>query len=88
MSITRYTIFGITQDGEKFRPSDWTERLVCTQKEQLIKYANHLKISRIDGVKSIVFDDKLEQACPVTYERLLSFAKINHLPITQEVTED
>lgn len=35
MSKTRYTISGITENEEKFRPSDWTERLVCIQPEQL-----------------------------------------------------
>jgi len=27
MTTTRYTISGMTQSGQKFRPSDWTERL-------------------------------------------------------------
>ena len=35
METIQYTISGMTQDGQKFRPSDWTERLVCTQPEQL-----------------------------------------------------
>lgn len=85
MPTTRYTISGITQDGQKFRPSDWTERLVCIQKEQLIKYNGHLKISKINGIKSIVFDDSLEQTCPITYERLMSFAKTNHLVMNEEI---
>jgi len=88
MPITRYTISGITEDGQKFRPSDWTERLVCIQPEQLKRYNGHLKIRRIDGIKSIVFDDQLEYACSFTYERILSFAKTNHLMITKEVIED
>jgi hypothetical protein len=88
MPITRYTISGITEDGQKFRPSDWTERLVCVQPEQLKRYNGHLKISKIDGIKSIVFDDDLKYACEFTHERILSFAKTNHLNVTQEIIED
>lgn len=84
MLTTRYTISGVTQNGQKFRPSDWTERLVCIQKEKLIKYNGHLKVKKIDGIKSIVFDSQLENTCPFTFERLLSFAKINHLVVTIE----
>jgi len=88
MPTIRYTLSGITQDGQKFRPSDWTERLVCIQKEQLIKYNGHLKISKIDDIKSIVFDNSLENTCPITYERIMSFAKTNHLVMNQETIED
>jgi len=88
MTTTRYTISGMTQSGQKFRPSDWTERLVCTQPEQLKRYSGHLKIKRIDGIKSIVFDDDLKYACEFTHERILSFAKTNHLNVTQEIIED
>lgn len=88
MPTIRYTISGITEDGHKFRPSDWTERLVCIQPEQLKRYNGHLKIRKIDGIKSIVFDEQLEYACSFTYERILSFAKTNHLTITQEVINE
>jgi hypothetical protein len=87
MATIQYTISGITQDGHKFRPSDWTERLVCTQPEQLRRYSGHLKIKRIDGIKSIVFDDQLKYACSFTFERLVSFAKTNHLTFTKETIE-
>ncbi|HIC41109.1 MAG TPA: DUF3579 domain-containing protein [Piscirickettsiaceae bacterium] len=83
-----HTVSGITQDGQKFRPSDWTERLVCIQKEHLKRYNGHLKIRKIDGIKSIVFDDQLKYACSFTYNRILSFAKINHLTITEEIVDD
>jgi hypothetical protein len=88
MPRARYTISGITEDGQKFRPSDWTERLVCIQPKQLKRYNGHLKIRRIDGIKSIVFDDQLKYACEFTYERILSFAKTNHLNITKEIIEE
>ncbi|HIM58674.1 MAG TPA: DUF3579 domain-containing protein [Gammaproteobacteria bacterium] len=85
MPTTRYTVSGTTADGQKFRPSDWTERLVCFQPAQLKRYNGHLKISKIDGIKSIVFDEQLEYACSFTYERILSFAKTNHLIVTEEI---
>lgn len=81
----QYTISGITKDGEKFRPSDWTERLVCVHPEQLRRYNGHLKIKRVEGIKSIVFNEDLKNECEFTYERLMSFAKINDLNITKDI---
>jgi len=80
----RYTIIGLNEDGSKFRPSDWTERLVCQTPKQLEKYSGHLKISRRNDIKSIVFNDALKIACESTYNRLMSFAKINRLEIREE----
>jgi hypothetical protein len=40
---------------------------------------------KIDGIKSIVFDDQLKYACSFTYNRVLWFAKINHLMISEEI---
>ncbi|HIB28505.1 MAG TPA: DUF3579 domain-containing protein [Candidatus Thioglobus sp.] len=88
MSHIRYTLSGITNDGQKFRPSDWTERLICMQPEQLKRYNGHLKIRKIDGIKSVVFDEQLEYACAFTYERIHSFAKINHLMISEEIVDN
>ena len=81
---TRYTITGINADGVKFRPSDWTERLVCTQPHQIKKYNGQLKISRRNNARSIIFTDKLNTFCPITFERIIAFAKINNLPVSTE----
>jgi hypothetical protein len=81
---TKYTIIGLNEDGSKFRPSDWTERLVCQTPKQIRKYSGNLKISRRDNIKSIVFNDALKVACESTYNRLMSFAKINKLEIREE----
>jgi hypothetical protein len=82
-----YTVLGISPAGCKFRPSDWTERLICLHSKQLKKYDGHLKIRNESGIKSIVFDDLLEDACPVTYNRILDFAKINSLTIIKKTIE-
>ena len=80
----RYTVTGINPHGGKFRPSDWTERLVCMNPKQLKKYGGHIKIKTEAGIKSIVFNDLLEVTCPTTYNRILDFAKMNGLPITKK----
>ncbi len=81
---TRYTLIGKNLDGTKFRPSAWTEMLVCLSKSQLIIYDDHLKIFTKNGVRGIMFDDLLLENCPNTFERLISFAKINKLQLTEE----
>ena len=78
---TQYTIHGITNDNTKFRPSDWTERLVCIQPEQLKRYKGQIKISRSLEYKSIIFTNKLEMNCGVTFYRLLDFARIHDLRV-------
>ncbi len=88
MSAIRHKVSGVTPDGQKFRPSDWTERLVCIQPEQLKRYNGHLKVGRDNGIKYVEFDDELKYACPVTYERILSFAKINHLQVDTKIIDD
>ena len=80
----RYTILGVTQNGEKFRPSDWAERLVCTHPQDFKRFNGHLKIRRIDGIKAVVFDDELRYICADTYEHFLTFARINHLQTSRE----
>ena len=85
MSTTRYTIVGMTEDGVRFRPSDWAERLICTHPKDFQRYNGHLKMSRTDGVKAVIFDDELRFICPLTYDHLMDFARINKLQTTQEV---
>lgn len=78
---TQYIIHGMVDGKTKFRPSDWTERLVCVQPQQLKKYQGQLKISRTGDYKRIIFTNKLEGYCNITFNRLLDFARINNLRV-------
>lgn len=80
----RYNLIGRNPDGSKFRPSAWTEMLVCLSPEQIKIYDGHLMIYSRNRIKGIIFDDLLYETCPITFERLISFAKINKLVIEKE----
>ena len=64
------TVKGITQDGKKFRPSSWTEMLLDQTKPTTCT------ITICDGIKCIDVDMDCLEA-----ERIMAFAKDNHLTI-------
>ncbi len=68
------TVTGITRDGNKFRPSTWTEMLVASTTEGC-------KITICNGIKCIDVDlDCLEA------ERVMKFAKDNNLLVETNKT--
>lgn len=84
-------IMGITEDGKKFRPSDWADRL-CGVLNQFIPASNreinaHLRYSHfvctalLDGVKSVVIAGELDQVAPLAYQFGVDFAKNNKLQL-------
>lgn len=84
-------IQGITESGEKFRPSDWAERMsgkMGTFKRHRIHYSPMLQPTTQDGNRCVVLDPKLEQTNPELYQSILDFAKSNHLKICDIETND
>jgi hypothetical protein len=69
------TVRGITQDGNKFRPSSWTEMLVSPTTQGC-------KITICNGIKCIDVDLDCSEA-----ERVMKFAKDNNLTITEDKNE-
>lgn len=80
-------IQGVTREGNKFRPSDWAERLYYA----LASYGHdgrmqfnprvHIKIG--NKFKSFVINPVLEQEDPMTFEFLMDFANSNKLVISR-----
>lgn len=64
------TVKGITLDGQKFRPSAWTEMLIDPTKKTTCT------ITICNGIKCIDVDMDCSEA-----ERILEFAKDNELQI-------
>ena len=64
------TVKGITADGQKFRPSAWTEMLIDQTKQTTCT------ITICNGIKCIDVDMDCKEA-----ERILAFAKDNNLTI-------
>jgi len=78
-------IQGITQEGGKFRPSDWAERLcgsVATYGPgRRIIFHPNVKLASMNGVKCVVIDASLEEDDEMLFEFLTDFADENNLQI-------
>ena len=76
-------IQGVTGAGEKFRPSDWAERLCGMMsvfgEDRQLSYSPYLKPVIIVGTTCVVVDRKLEGVDGVAYKFLMSFARDNEL---------
>jgi len=82
----RYILIkGITEDGKRFRPSDWAERLATAVghcgADRRPRFHPHVRIAHLDGEKCVVVNAALERKEPLLFEFLLRFAKSNHLRI-------
>ncbi len=81
---SKILIEGITESGEKFRPSDWAERMsgkLGTFEKHRIHYSPLLQPTMKDGNKCVVLDPQLEESNPELYKSILEFAKNNKLKI-------
>ncbi len=85
-------IEGVTQEGKKFRPSDWAERMsgkLATFKNSRIKYSPMLQPSvNKKGNQCVILDPSLKQTNPDLYESILNFAQHNQLNICGEDKKD
>lgn len=81
-----YIIQGITNDGRKFRPSDWAERMsgaLSSFGGGRIHYSTMLRPIAYNGVKAVVLDPKLEEREPELFAYIMDFARSNNLRITE-----
>ena len=80
-------IYGITDDGEKFRPSSWAEMLIegvgLTNfgRDHKIQYAKHIGTILINGNTGIIMSDRLKYERPTAFSEIISFANKNRLMV-------
>mgnify|MGYP005839575271 CR=1 FL=1 len=83
-------IQGITNDGRKFRPSDWAERLcgavASYGPNRRIMYHPCVSLASYDNTKAVVIDKSLANNDEMLYDFLVNFAKENNLKV-QEVEQ-
>jgi hypothetical protein len=76
-------IEGITESGQKFRPSDWAERLCGMMsvfgEDSRLSYSPYLKPIMAGGIRCVVVDLQLEQLDPEAFRFLMGFARDNEL---------
>jgi hypothetical protein len=80
-------IEGVREDGSRFRPSDWIERISATLAtfgpDHRLRYARSVQPKIINGKKCLVLDASLREENPSAYDYVLAFAKANQLRIQE-----
>lgn len=78
----------IVEDGRKFRPSDWIERISTTLAkfgpDHRLHYADSVRPSVINGEKCLIVEKSLKEQNPQVYEYILNFVKANRLRVHEE----
>jgi tRNA 2-selenouridine synthase SelU len=81
-------ISGVQENGQKFRPSDWSERLSSTlasfQADHRLRYSAGVQPCILGGERCLIVARWLETADPAAYEYVMGFAKANQLRIQMD----
>lgn len=84
-SNRKIIIKGVTEDGRRFRPSDWAQRLATAVgslgTDRRIRFHPQVSIGAVNGVTCVMVDAALEEEDPQLYGFLLNFGRSNHLQI-------
>ena len=87
----RLVIESVSEDGRKFRPSDWIERistaLASFGPDHRLQYSKTAQPRIVNGEKCLVVDTALHDKDPVAFEYILNFARTNRLRIHEECTD-
>ncbi|MBV2182661.1 MAG: DUF3579 domain-containing protein [Castellaniella sp.] len=89
--VQHLIIHGKTLEGQRFRPSDWAERLagVLSQFRPAGSHPNPLSYSpyamprSIDGVPCVLIDHRLRKLEPLAWKFACDFAASNHLQTSE-----
>lgn len=90
--VQQLVIHGLTTEGQRFRPSDWAERLagVMSQFRPAGSMGGHLTYSPyivpmlVDGVRCVVVDTRLRELEPLAWKFVCDFAADNHLQTSEQ----
>lgn len=86
----KLVIHGTTLSGERFRPSDWAERLAGVMSQFRpagsvggpFTYSPYVVPRLIDGVRCVVVDARLRELEPLAWKFVCGFATDNNLQTT------
>ncbi|HKJ23058.1 MAG TPA: DUF3579 domain-containing protein [Gammaproteobacteria bacterium] len=85
-------IKGITEDGGRFRPSDWAERLATAVGEfgpdRRVHFHPQVRPATVDDTKCVLVDEDLQHSDSMLFDFLIHFAKDNHLQMESDVSFD
>jgi hypothetical protein len=78
-------IQSLTREGDKFRPSDWVDRICSSYakfgEDRKLRHSPYLKPKIIDGIRCLVVSMQLRDLAPIMFEQLMQFATENNLNI-------
>ncbi len=84
----RLVVESVTQEGRRFRPSDWIERISTTLatfgRDGRLRYSDAVQPRMINGGKCLVIKQSLQQDNPEAYRYILSFVEANNLRSYEE----
>ena len=89
-----FYIHGITNDGRRFRPSDWAERLAGAMSSfrpggtsggigAFIGYSPYCVPQTLDGVRCVLVSEALKDIEPMAWDFVMNFARDNGLPVSE-----
>jgi len=85
MSEQDWIITGIMENGKRFRPSDWCERLSASLASYMVdhrlRYAAGVQPCLIDGERCLLVARWLESRDPMAYAFVMGFARDNQLRV-------
>lgn len=83
----KLVVRSVNEDGRKFRPSDWIERISTTMatfgKDNRLHYSDAVRPSIVDGEKCLVVANSLQDSNPAAFEYIMQFVKTNRLQMNQ-----
>jgi hypothetical protein len=88
MATKEIIIRGVTRDGRKFRPSDWSERLYYAVAgygpNRQVTFNPLVKIKVKGEMRCVVVDLRLQEDDPMIFDFLIGFARDNELEMTDQ----
>jgi hypothetical protein len=84
----RLVIEGISEDNQRFRPSDWSQRIAANWArfgvDNRLKYSPSLFPCTIEGVPCLIIARDLETRDPEAYRYVMEFATENRLRVRED----
>ena len=84
-------IEGVRENGSKFRPSDWPERISSAMagfgSDNRLRYAPSVQPRMMSGVKCLAVEAALEHQDPPMFRHVMKFAEDNNLRIREELED-
>ena len=79
----KLVVESVSEDGRRFRPSDWVERisahLAQFGPDHRLHYSEALQPRVVNGAKCLVIDLSLKEENPQAYDDIMAFVRANNL---------